>query len=78
LARSQAYVVPLAGLPIIPFLDDLLDEGEKFFRNPVRSNMRKTLRKGEPVSLGKIPPEIRASPYTWAGKGFLEFSALVL
>ena len=34
----------------IPFLDDLLDEWEKFFGTPVRSNMRKTLREaGGPV-----------------------------
>jgi len=50
MARSLAYVVLLAGLPAIPFLDDLLDEWEKFFGTPVRSNMRKTLREaGGPV-----------------------------
>ena len=50
MARSLAYVVLLAGLPAIPFLDDLLDEWEKFFGTPVRSNMRKTLRDaGGPV-----------------------------
>ena len=50
MARSLAYVVLLAGLPAIPFLDDLLDEWEKFFGTPVRSKMRKTLREaGGPV-----------------------------
>ena len=50
MARSLAYVVLLAGIPAIPFLDDLLDEWEKFFGTPVRSNMRKTLRDaGGPV-----------------------------
>ena len=50
MARSLAYVVLLAGLPAIPFLDDLLDEWEKFFGTPVRSNMQKTLREaGGPV-----------------------------
>jgi len=50
MARSLAYVVLLAGLPAIPFLDDLLDEWEKFFGTPVRANMRKTLREtGGPV-----------------------------
>jgi N12 class adenine-specific DNA methylase len=50
LARSLAYVVLLAGLPAIPFLDDLLDELEKFFGKPFRSEMRKTLRDaGGPV-----------------------------
>jgi hypothetical protein len=50
MARSLVYVVLLAGLPAIPFLDDLLDEWEKFFGTPVRSNMRKTLREaGGPV-----------------------------
>ena len=50
MARSLAYVVLLAGIPAIPFLDDLLDEWEKFFGTPVRSNMRKTLREaGRPV-----------------------------
>ena len=50
MACSLAYVVLLAGLPAIPFLDDLLDEWEKFFGTPVRSNMRKTLREaGGPV-----------------------------
>lgn len=45
-----AYVVLLAGLPAIPFLDDLVEEWEKFFGTPVRSNMRKTLREtGGPV-----------------------------
>ena len=40
----------IAGLPAIPFLDDLLDEWEKFFGTPVRSDMRKTLREaGRPV-----------------------------
>lgn len=50
LARSLAYVVILAGIPAIPFLDDLLDEMEKFFGRPFRSEMRKTLRDaGGPV-----------------------------
>jgi hypothetical protein len=50
MTRSLAYVALLAGLPAIPFLDDLLDEWEKFFETPVRSNMRKTLREtGGPV-----------------------------
>jgi hypothetical protein len=36
--------------PAIPFLDDLLDELEKFFGKPFRSVMRKTLRDaGGPV-----------------------------
>ena len=35
---------------MIPFLDDILDEWEKFFGTPVRSNMRKSLREaGGPV-----------------------------
>jgi hypothetical protein len=50
MARSLAYVVILAGIPAIPFLDDLLDEMEKFFGRPFRSEMRKTLRDaGGPV-----------------------------
>ena len=50
MARSLAYVVLLGGIPANPFLDDLLDEWEKFFGIPVRSNMRKTLREaGGPV-----------------------------
>ena len=44
MAFSLAYVVLLAGIPAIPFLDDLLDELEKFFGRPFRSEMRKTLR----------------------------------
>ncbi|MCX5914985.1 MAG: hypothetical protein NTV04_24025, partial [Deltaproteobacteria bacterium] len=44
MARSLAYVVFLAGIPAIPFLDDLLDELEKFFGKPFRSEMRQTLR----------------------------------
>ncbi len=38
----------------IPFLDDLLDEWEKFFGTPVRSNMRKTLREAGGPILGKM------------------------
>lgn len=50
MARSLVYVVFLAGLPAVPFLDDLLDLWEKFFGTPLRSNMRKTLREtGGPV-----------------------------
>jgi hypothetical protein len=50
MARSLAFIALLAGFPAIPFLDDLLDEGEEFFGTPVKSNMRKTLREaGGPV-----------------------------
>jgi hypothetical protein len=50
LARSLAYILLLAGVPAIPFLDDLLDELEKFFGRPFRSDMRKTRRgAGGPV-----------------------------
>jgi ribosomal protein S15P/S13E len=50
MARSLAYAVFLAGIPAIPFLDDLLDELEKFFGKPFRSEMRQTLRTvGGPV-----------------------------
>jgi hypothetical protein len=50
MARSLAYVSLFGGVVALPFLDDLLDVGEKFFGTPVRSNMRKTLRDfGGPV-----------------------------
>lgn len=46
MACSLAYVVLLAGISAIPFLDEL----EKFFGKPFRSEMRKTLRDaGGPV-----------------------------
>jgi hypothetical protein len=54
MARFLAYVVILAGVPAIPFLDDLLDEWEKFFGTPVRSNMRKTLREAEGPVLERL------------------------
>ena len=50
LARSLAYVVLMAGVPAIPFLDELLDQLEKFFGKPFRSEMRKAMRDaGGPV-----------------------------
>jgi len=50
MGRSLAYVAILAGIPALPFLDDLLDMWEKFFGTPVRASMRKTMRQfGGPV-----------------------------
>jgi hypothetical protein len=40
----------MAGVPAIPFLDELLDQLEKFFGKPFRSEMRKAMRDaGGPV-----------------------------
>jgi uncharacterized protein YaaR (DUF327 family) len=43
IGRSLAYVVLLGGLPAIPFLDDLLDEWEKIFGQPVRRQIKRNL-----------------------------------
>ncbi|MCX5914200.1 MAG: PLxRFG domain-containing protein, partial [Deltaproteobacteria bacterium] len=43
IGRSLAYVVLLGGLPAIPFLDDLLDEWEKIFGQPVRREIKRNL-----------------------------------
>lgn len=44
LGRSLAYLALFGGLGALPFLDDLLDEWEKFFGTPVRKNMREALK----------------------------------
>ncbi|MGD0624258.1 MAG: PLxRFG domain-containing protein [Thermodesulfobacteriota bacterium] len=43
IGRSLAYVVLLGGLPAIPFLDDLLDEWEKMFGQPIRRDIKRNL-----------------------------------
>jgi len=51
LIRSLAWFAVLGGMTALPFLDDILDELEKFFGRPFRTEMRNTLRQigGEPL-----------------------------
>lgn len=51
LIRSLAWFAIIGGAPALPFLDDILDELEKFFGRPFRTEMRNTLRQvgGEPL-----------------------------
>jgi hypothetical protein len=42
--RSFAFIALLGGIPALPFLDDLLDELEKFFGGPFGAVMHKTMR----------------------------------
>jgi hypothetical protein len=42
--RSLAYLALFGGLGALPFLDDLLDEAEKFLGVPYRARMRKAVR----------------------------------
>lgn len=67
LMRSMAWITVLGGVTSIPFLDDLLDEGEKFFGVPYRQQVRQGMRSlggealeragisGIPAMLGQIP-----------------------
>jgi hypothetical protein len=50
-ARSLAWLFVFAGLSGLPFLDDLLDEMERFFGKPYREEVRKWLAEvgGEPL-----------------------------
>jgi len=43
--RSLAFIVLFGGLAAFPFLDDILEEAEKMFGVPYRSNMRKAMKK---------------------------------
>jgi hypothetical protein len=43
IGRSLAYVALLGGLPALPFLDDLLDQWEKFFGQPIRRDIKRNL-----------------------------------
>ena len=65
--RSLAWIAVFGGMLSLPFLDDLLDELEKFFGVPYRQKIRMTLQEmgGEPLEragvaglpalLGQIP-----------------------
>lgn len=44
-ARSLAWMMVVGGLSALPFLDDLMDELEKFFGKPIRTKLRETMRK---------------------------------
>jgi len=65
--RSMAWLGALGGMASIPFVDDLLDEAEKFFGVPYRQKVRQGMRNlggdaleragvaGIPAMLGQIP-----------------------
>ena len=65
--HSLAWIVVFGGLSSLPFLDDLLDEAEKFFGRPYRQEIRNWLTQvggqpleragvaGLPALLGQIP-----------------------
>jgi hypothetical protein len=55
-ARSLAWLFVFAGLSGLPFLDDLLDEMERFFGRPYREDVRKWLGQvgGEPLERAAV------------------------